>query len=285
MNDSDRLIEINERLAMYISEFFGKPIEEVRNQLTENLMKLSEVLPQKENLINNIKKALEEKDKIENDQKLQEAPQKFLEVEKRVLASLSPAKRKKVETMRQYWLDNDGDYFETSYRQFILMTDRKEVIEMGESVQFLYAHKELYRQELQLPKKWDESIFDCEYTWYTGDPIIRREIRQHVLDKDDDDYHYIQEAQEELAKDGKYIATEENTFNAIFSWFEWTTEQKIKTMQYFTEFVGWGIISEEDKNGCCRLLKSGLSKCKCYTFISGSDDPDSKGSLFIAKNC
>lgn len=104
--------------------------------------------------------------KQEADQKAREEEQKFLEVEKRVLDSLSTAKREKVETMRKKLLDNNGDYFEISYRQFILMTDKKEVVETENSVQFLYAHKELDRQELQLPKTKNGAIFDVTYTGF-----------------------------------------------------------------------------------------------------------------------
>lgn len=283
MKDSDKLSEINDRLSLYISEFFGKPVEEVRNQLAENLTKLSEVLPEKEELINNIKKAIEEKTKIEKDQKLQEGDQKFLEIEKEVLAYLPEAESKRIITMRQWLLDNNGDYFETSYKQVIMKIHLWEVSIKNNSVAFRYAGKELQRQELQLPKE-SENIFDCTYTGFDGKQITRREIRQRVLDKDNKEYQCIQKAQEELKQQNKYIATQENTFSAILDGFEWTSEQKIKSMQFLTGFVGWWIISlEKDRNICRRFLVSELSKYS--TYIYDSYYPDYRGSLFVAKDC
>lgn len=211
----------DELLAQAISDLDGTSIDEVKNflkdpTLREQFLQMKKALAkEKNNKANALLLLLQETEELEATQKAEKENQKFMEVEKRVLNSLSPAKRKKVKTMRKYALDHDGDYFETSYRQFILMTDSKEVVETESSVQFLYAHKELEIQELQLPKTYNNTIFDYSYTGFVGEPITRREIRQHVLDKEDDDYHCIQEVQERLAKEGKYIATEENTFNAI----------------------------------------------------------------------
>jgi hypothetical protein len=93
----------------------------------------------------------------------------------------------------------------------------KEVVIGSDSVQFIYAHKELYKQELQLNKTEDGDIFDYKYEDFDGKDIARREIKQKVLDKDSKYYHYIQEAQEKLKQEGKYIATEENTFAPILN--------------------------------------------------------------------
>lgn len=72
-------------------------------------------------------------------------------MEKRVLATLSPKRREVVNAIHTYSLETDGAYFEPSYRQFITMLDSGKIQETEDSVKFLYANKELYRQELQLP--------------------------------------------------------------------------------------------------------------------------------------
>ena len=220
--EKSTLTDEDRKLALAISDLTKEEQYKIEEILIDPehrdmyLLSIKNMAQQKFDTAKEVLDLLQENEQCEIDLKAkEEEEQQFLEAEERVLDSLSPAKRKKVETMRQFSLDNDGDYFETSYRQFILMTDRKEVVETENSVKFMYAHKELDRQELQLPKTKDGNIFDYTYDGFDGKPVTRREIRQSVLDKDNENYHYIEEEQERLAKDGKYIATEENTFNPI----------------------------------------------------------------------
>jgi hypothetical protein len=48
----------------------------------------------------------QQKKNLKADQRLKEEKQKFLEIEKRVLASLSPAKREKIKIVRKFLLKN-----------------------------------------------------------------------------------------------------------------------------------------------------------------------------------
>jgi len=163
----------------------------------------------------------EKKKQIKIDKKTEEENQKFSVIEKRVLDSLSPAKIKRVIAMREdpLALYDDGGRFEISYKQFILMTDKKEVVETDDAVVFVNAHRKLYRKELQLPKTEDGMIFDSEY-YITEEDITRREIQSDVWNEDNKHHHYIEEAKVALAKEGKDIATEENAFAAILELFE-----------------------------------------------------------------
>ena len=224
----------------------------------------------------------QQKKQLETDQKTQEEEQKFSEIEKNVLASLSKAEQKRIATMRSQLQNNCWEKYEISYKQAIIKLHNNEAIIGADAVQFIYAHKELYTQELQLPK--DEDIFDHTYEDFDGKKITRREIKQKVLDKNSKQYHYIQEAGETLKQEGKYIATEENTFSAILNWFEWNIDQKIRSMQFLTWFVGRWIISlGKDKNNCRRFL--GSRRYKLSSYIYDYNTPDYKGSLFVAKDC
>ncbi len=230
---------------------------------------------------------LEEKEQREYDKKAEEENQKFLEIEKRVLSTLSDAKQKRVIAMREEPLKlyDNGDRFETSYKQFILMTDRKEVVETDDAVVFVNAHKKLYRKELQLPKTEDGMIFDGEYYITSGEDIIRREIQSDILNKDNKHHHYIDEAKALLMKEGKDIATEENAFAAILELFEWTEEQKIRAMQFFTDFYWWGIIFSE--NGKYSFLRfRGFREHRSSPMTSATRiDNYKNGPLFIVENC
>jgi len=277
-----KLAELDDRLSLYISRYFWKPVEEIRAQLADNLTKLNDVLPKEKKLINDIEATLTEKTKLETDQKTHEENEKFLQIEKEVLASLPEAEQKRITTMRQWLQNNYWERYETSYKQAIMKLYKKEVVIRQDSVQFLYAHKELYKQELQLSK--DGDIFDYPYEDFDGKNIARREIKQKVLDKDNSQHHYIQKTQEQLQQEGKYIATEENTFNNILNWFEWDMDQKIKAMQFLTGFIGRWIISlEKDKNDCRRFLES--TRYESYTDVCDYNDPNNYGSLFVAKDC
>jgi hypothetical protein len=64
-NIDQKLAEVDGRLALNVSKFFGKPIEEVRVQLAQNLQKALEVIPEKEALMSDIKKDAEEKKQLE----------------------------------------------------------------------------------------------------------------------------------------------------------------------------------------------------------------------------
>ena len=77
-----------------------------RAQLADNLTKLNDVLPKGKKLINDIEATLTEKTKLETDQKTHEENEKFLQIEKEVLASLPEAEQKRITTMRQ-WLQNN----------------------------------------------------------------------------------------------------------------------------------------------------------------------------------
>jgi len=130
----------------------------------------------------------------------------------------------------------------------------------------------------------DSDIFDYNYTDFDDKNIQRVSVRQQLFDKDNRHYRYIQEVQEKLKQEGKYIATEENTFWAILDWFEWSEEQKIKAMQFLTGFVGHWIISlEKDTKGCRRLLQSLRYKHNTNTY--DSNNTYAYGSLFVAKDC
>ena len=94
-----------------------------------------------------------------------------------------------------------------------------EVFITKDTVQFHYANKELFKQELQLPITEDGMIFDGEY-YIAGEDITRREIQSDVWNEDNKHHHYIEEAKVALAKEGKDIATEENAFAAILELFE-----------------------------------------------------------------
>jgi hypothetical protein len=105
-----------------------------------------------------------------------------------------------------------------------LLTNNKEVIETPTSVQFLFAHKELFRQELQLPmSKYNAYIVEHMYGDFGEKRIKRIQIMPYILGKNysssdrniQEALDYIQKAQERLAEEGKYIATGENAFNAI----------------------------------------------------------------------
>jgi hypothetical protein len=87
-----------------------------------------------------------------------------------------------------------------------------------------------------------------------------------------------------LKQEGKYIATEENTFAPILNWFDGELDQKIKAVQFLTEFVGRWIISlEKDENDCRRFLR--FTRSKGNTSVYDNNTPRNKGSLFVVKDC
>ncbi len=277
-----KLAENTENLALAVSRFFGKPVEEVRSQLTENLSALDPILRIKKNQIQELEMLLKKKDKLEASQKAQEAKQGFLEIEKRVLDSLSPAKRKRVKKTRQELKKDEGNFFEISYRQFILKTANKEIIETEDTVQFPYAHKELYKQELQLPR-----AVLIRGTENEGKYIPKSSLIQDLLDKKNRRHHYIKEAIAQLEKEWKYIGTKENTFDIIMAGLEWTEKQKLQTIKYFTEFDGSGIVSlEKDEDDCRTFLCFGRTwRIKENMGFKKYKNPRNEGVLFVAKDC
>ena len=95
-------------LAEAINAFDGTSIDEVTNALKDETLRVQYLQTKKALAEETSQKAtrllslLKETEELELKHKAEAEDQKFLETEKRVLDSLSPAKRKKVETMRQY---------------------------------------------------------------------------------------------------------------------------------------------------------------------------------------
>ncbi len=196
-----------------------------------------------------------------------------------MLSWLSPEKKTWVSNKRK----RHGQNYEISYKQFILKTASKEVIDRGDSVFFSSLNKELFKQELQLLKTVDGEISDCSnYIGYDGEIITRREVKQGVLDQDNEHHHLILEAQEELKKDGKYIVDPKSTsYHKFLNTFAWTEEERIRALEYFTEFMWRGIISlEKDKSWCHRFLIS--VKDNAYTYPN--NNMFAGGSLFVARD-
>lgn len=266
-----------------IADALGKSEDEVRNQFAENLTITLESLNKKQELLQTLQSLLTEKTQLEADQKAQEEEQKFLEIEKELLASLPEAEQTRIATMRSWLQEQYWEKYETSYKQAIMKLHNKEAVIGSDAVQFLYARKELYKQELQLDKS-SEDIFDYKYIDFDGKKITRREVKQRVLDKDHPSNPMVMEAFKKAESEGKYLATKANTFDSILSWFEWNNDQKIKAIQFLTGFVGRWIISlEKDENNCRRFLKS--DRYENGTNVCGNDGPDDEGALLLAKDC
>jgi hypothetical protein len=154
------------------------------------------------------------------------------------LDSLSPEKRERISKKRQWtkWFD----HFEFAYKQFIIKTKNKEIIEMPHSVQFIKAWKELYKKELELP----ENIRIKH--WFKFD---KQAVTPLVFKKNNPRYVYLQELIEHLNQEWKYIATKKSAFDAIMDTLEWSDERKLLTIAYFTEYSDRAVASmEEDED-------------------------------------
>jgi len=267
-----------------------RAIQEKKDFLVTEMTKLWEVFePISEELAlqaheasGEILELFQQKKSLEADQKIQEENQKFLAIEKDVLTSLPQAEQIRMAAMRTRLHDNYQDRYETSYRQAIMKLHNQEVVIKPDSVQFLYVHQELDRQELQLPDGKD--IMDYTYEWFAGEQITRREIRQKVLDKDHPSNHIAVAAFEKAKSEVKQLATEENTFTPILDGFSGDVDQKIKAMQFLTWFMWRWIISlEKDENGSRRFL--GCGRGKDNTGVRGGRHPVGRGALLLSKDC
>lgn len=98
---NERLSSIDDRLSSYISQFFGKPQAEVKAHLAQNLGMFLSVAPQKEALLSDIKKLIEEKEQIQRDYQEQKERDVFLLVEEEVLKSLSVSDRERIARIRK----------------------------------------------------------------------------------------------------------------------------------------------------------------------------------------
>lgn len=251
----------------------GEAFTPIKLKLAEQVHKIS----------GEIVELFQQKKQIAIQEKNEKELEAFAEIEKEVLAKLDPKESRRITIMITWLREKYGDIYDISYRQAIMKLHTGEVYIKNESVVFVYAHKELFKQELQIEKTADGDILDDTHKKFNGKPMIRREVRERVLNNDNEHHHLILQAENRLKKEWKYIATEENTFIPILNGFTGDLEQKIKGMQFLTGFVGKAIISLKiDSEKCRRFL---LSDRYLGTNIYSSNIPGYHGSLLIAKDC
>ncbi len=277
--ESENKIETTQKLRITLPTFDENETteEELRAAMT---MEEKEEYRQAEDKARKRRRAME-KERLEKE-KISEKEKPFEQIEQEVLENLPSAERKRVVSMQNWLSENGWNYFDKSYEQFIQAVHKKEIIIWENSVKFIKAHKELYKQELQLPK-W-EDIIEEEYTDFDGTKVKRREIRQKVLDEDHKSNKIVMKALENEEKNGKEMATYDNTFKAILGSFEWEEDQQIKAMQFATWFIWRGIISKEKDNNNSRVFLDS-ERDKYDTEIRYSGGPDYDGSLVLVQSC
>lgn len=94
---------------------------------------------------------LQEKRERKNDKKNEDTYQEFSQIEKDVLDCLPLADGKRIQTTIARLRKKYGKRYDAVYQEAIMKLHRKDVIIKEDTVQFLYAHVELDKQEVQFP--------------------------------------------------------------------------------------------------------------------------------------
>jgi len=267
-------------------------IEEKKNFLVSEMTKLwkestpitEEIAVQVYNASEKILELFKQKEGIE----IKEAEEKFAEIEKVVLEKyLSAKERIRITALRDSLKRQAGNRYETSYQQAIMKLYNKEVIIKKDSVQFLYANKELDKQELQyFPKTIHikDGIENHSYKGVYGESVYKRVIEQRLLDPKHPNHHIFQKAKKNIEQEGKYLATYDNTFTPILNGFTGTPAQKIRGMQLLTWFFGWILLSEtKESNDRPRTMV--CERRHLMAYISNENQPGYYGCFLIAKDC
>lgn len=175
-------------------------------------------------------------------QDIEEAKEEFARIENIVLSALPKEEKERIITMHNFLKRNKVFGCESAYQQAIMKLYNKEVIIEKDSVKFLYAHRELDKQELHyFPKEGKstraEDIREFPYTGFRGESVCRQNISQKVLDKKHPSHALFQKAKKSIEKEGKYLATYDSTFAPILDGFTGKNYEKIKAMQYLTGYI------------------------------------------------
>lgn len=240
---------------------------------------IKELITQVHTISGEILELFKQKEQLETDHKEYEESFNFPQIEQEVLASLPEGERERMTVMNSVLQKEHWIYYQTSYEQAIMKLYHKEVAIWKDSVKFLYAHKELDREEIEMTYG-----SNYVYKWFSDQKISRREIQQQYLDDTHPSHDYILRKIKNIETSGKYIATEENTFTPILNWFTGTLDKRIKALQFLTGFIGYCIISlEKDPLNGHKFLDfrrkiSGMWICK-------NNHPEQQGSLLVAKDC
>lgn len=219
----------DQALAKALRKMFPEmPISIIEDGLTSASKK--DFLEWKERIAKDIHESSGELLKILQEKKDRESGQKFPQIEQEVMASLPSAESKRISTTIALLRRRHGDEYDVAYQEAIIKLHRGEVVIKENSVQFLYAHAELDKQELQFPNV--EKVLTKKYPGLGDLSVIRKEIRQMILDDEQQPaYRFFQEAKAKAAQQGKYMATKENAFAPILSGFTGELDQQIKGLQ------------------------------------------------------
>lgn len=205
----------------------------------------------------------------------------FAQIEEQVLASLPEGERQRITATHTRLEERYGDKCEIPYRQAIMKIYNKEVIIWEDTVKFLSVNIELYKDTLEIPNGKD--IKNMHYEDFDRSVGVNRWVKQGVLYEDHESYRMVQDAMRKVELEGKFVATQENTFLPILNSFEWSEYQKIQTFQFLTWFIWLIIMSWSKDRDYTHFLDCprNISDKRILSYVN----TDRTGSLLLAKKC